>query len=476
MAQVPGKAANIDHVVVLMLENRSFDSMLGRLYPSGPGFDGVPEGASNWAGGIEYPAWTSVPDAPNPYFIPTPDPEEFFANMTAQIYGSGPPPAAGDMSGFARDYASVAEADPRNIMHGYTEDQLPVLSKLAKAFAVSDRWFASAPNQTWPNRFFVHAATANGYINNSPIHVPYMMETVFNRLSDNDRSWRIYYHDVPQTLTLSRIWSGLPDHLYSFENSFMADAMAGRLPNYSFIEPRYFADPLVNRLPNDQHPPHDVALGERLIARVYDAVRNGAGWERTLLIITFDEHGGLWDHVPPPAATPPGPPYSDKFKFDRYGVRVPSVLISPWIPAGTVLRPPDGGYPFDHTSIIATLNALFGPFKPLTKRDAAAPTLLGCLSLDTPSNAGPRSIPLPAPIANEPQFALALDKGATEAQKALAAVANALPSGAATIVEHLEQLRAIEPLVTSTIKQTASEAFTIAKQGLQRFLHGSAAA
>jgi phospholipase C len=475
MAQVPGKAAIIDHVIVLMLENRSFDSMLGRLYPNGPGFDGVPEGASNRVGDTDYPTWTSAADDPNSYFIPTPDPNEKFANMTTQIYGAGPPPALPDMSGFARDYASVPGADPRSVMHGYTDQQLPVLSTLAKSFAVSDRWFASAPNQTWPNRFFVHTGTANGYVNNSPIHVPYMMETIFNRLSDNNRSWRIYYHDVPQTLTLSRIWGSLPEHLFPFESSFMADAMAGRLPNYSFIEPRYFADPLVNRLPNDQHPPHDVALGERLIARIFDAVRNGAGWERSLFIITFDEHGGLWDHVPPPAAAPPGPPYGDGFKFDRYGVRVPAILISPWIEAGTVLRPPAGSFPFDHTSIIASLNALFGPFKPLTMRDKAAPTVFDCLNLATPSNAGPRSIPLPAPIASAPQFDLALDKAATEAQKALAAVANALPAGTAAIAEHLEALRKA-PMVTGAIEQSASEAFSMAKQGLQRFLHGGTVA
>lgn len=473
MAQVPGKPAIIDHVVVLMLENRSFDSMLGRLYPAGPNFDGVPAGASNWANGVEYPAWFTAPGAPDPYHIPTPDPNEFFVNMTAQIYGSGPPPAAPDMSGFARDYASVSP-HPGDIMHGYTPEQLPVLSTLAKEFAVSDRWFASAPNQTWPNRFFAHTATANGYVNNSPVHLPYTMETVFNRLSDANRSWRIYYHDLPQTLTLARIWSGLPDHLYSFEESFMADAMAGGLPNYSFIEPRYFADPLVNRLPNDQHPPHDVALGERLVARVYDAVRNGAAWERTLLIITFDEHGGLWDHVPPPAATPPGPPYSDDFTFNRYGVRVPAVLISPWIRPGTVLRPPEDGPPFDHTSIIATLNALFGPFEPLTQRDRMAPTLFDCLTLDMASNTGPRSIPLPAPLASPPEFEFALEKDATEAQKALAAVADALPAGVASIVEHMKRLEAMEPLVTSTIEQTASQAFATAKQGLERFLHGSA--
>jgi phospholipase C len=305
-----------------------------------------------------------------------------------------------------------------------------------------------------------------------------MMETVFNRLSDCNRSWRIYFHDLPQCATLTRLWSSLPEHLYSFEENFMADAMAGRLPNYSFIEPRYFADPLVNRLPNDQHPPHDVALGERLIARVYDAIRNGAGWERTLFIITFDENGGIWDHVPPPKAVPPDQ-HGDQsgFAFDRYGVRVPAILVSPWITPGMVLRPPESGPPFDHTSIIATLNKLFGPFDPLTERDKNAPDLLGCLNLAAPTNNGPRTIPLPAPIAAAPQMGQAQAKTATGAQNALAAMADALPAGTANIPEHCKKLEAgVITYVSSEFERAASDALTIAKAGLARFLHGTGAA
>jgi len=430
--------------------------------------------------GTVYPAWTSGLDSSNPFFVPTPDPNELFQNITAQIFGPGRPsdkPWLADMSGFSADYATINGADPAAVMHGFTPEQLPVLSTLANCFAVSDRWFASAPCQTWPNRFFAHTGTARGYVNNSPIHPPYMMETVFNRLSNCDRSWRIYFHDMPQCATLSRLWSSLPEHLYSFEESFMADAMAGRLPNYSFIEPRYFADPLVNRMPNDQHPPHDVALGERLIARCYDAIRNGAGWERTLFIITFDEHGGIWDHVPPPPAVTPDE-FRDAtgFAFDRFGVRVPAVLISPWIAPGTVLRPPAGAYPFDHTSIIATLNKLFGPFDPLTERDKHAPDLLGCLNLAAPTNVGPRSIPLPAPVAAAPQIKGAQEKMATGAQNAMAAMADALPSGTANVPEHQQNLaRGAIAYVSSEVERTAAEALSIAKSGLARFLHGTGA-
>ena len=184
--------------------------------------------------------------------LPTPDPNELFSDMTDQIFGQGiEPPAPPTMTGFAQNYAKIATNDPKAVMHGFSPNQLPVLSALAKAFGVCDRWHASAPNQTWPNRFFVHTGTAAGHVNNSPPRFPYEMPNIFNKLTAKQCSWRIYYHDIPQAATLTQIWSELPDHLYSFEEDFMADAMSGRLPNYSFIEPRYFSDPLLCRMPND---------------------------------------------------------------------------------------------------------------------------------------------------------------------------------------------------------------------------------
>ncbi len=467
--------SKIDHVVVLMLENRSFDSILGRLYPDRAEFDGVPQGAHNMFDGQRVDAWTSDPgDGIGDFTIPTPDPKEDFADMTDQIFGTGKaPPEPADMSGFAENYAKTG-SNPRNVMHGYTPGQLPVISTLAKHFAVSDRWFASAPNQTWPNRFFVHTGTAGGYVNNSPIHPPYMMETIFNRLIQAQRSWRIYHHDFPQSATLTRIWSELPDHLYSFEDHFMTDAMSGRLPSYSFIEPRYFPDPLFSRLPNDQHPPHDVALSERLIARCYDAIRNGAGWARTLFIITYDEHGGNWDHVPPPAAISPDDLRHDGFAFDRYGVRVPAVLVSPWIPAGTIARAPESGRPFDHTSILSTLRALFGPFDPLTKRDAVAPDLLGTLSLPEPSNGGPHNLPIPTPTSDRPRLKAAGQASATNVHMALAAMAQRLPDGTAKVVEHTEALRASVPAegVPKAESMSVGDALKDVKAGLTRLLNG----
>lgn len=471
--------ADIAHVVVLMLENRSFDSMLGRLYPGRADFDGLTGKEFNLFNGQKIPVWTSpIPLTSAAACIPSPDPKEEFVNMTAQIFGAGAPAnAPANMSGYAANYMlAPSGGDPRQVMHGFSPEHVPVISQLAKSFGVSDRWHASAPNQTWPNRFFAHTGTAAGYVNNSPAHFPYTMPTIFSRLTREGLSWRIYRHDMPQSATLEDIWSELPDHLYNFDNDFMADAMAGRLPNYSFIEPRYFSDPLLNRMPNDQHPPHNVAFGERLIARCYDALRNGAGWKKTLFIVTYDENGGVYDHVPPPAAVPPDKARPDNFAFDRFGVRVPAVLISPWIPPGSIIRPPAGAkYPFDHTTILATLRNLFDLGQPLTERDKAAPDVLHALSLPAPTNDGPNSLSLPTISPSQEQLMAAHQAPPNAMQTALAHLATVLPAGAAAAVGQSDKLSekaltlaggASDPPVLATVE----EALDLVKKGLSRFL------
>jgi phospholipase C len=391
-----GTLDNIDHVVVLMLENRSFDSMLGALYPKSPGFDGLAGDEFNLdATGNPVPVWNSPGADRQTLSIPDPDPGELWTDINTQIFevATGPSPVrAPSMGGFARNYAiqtdqAGADYAPKKVMHHFTPEQVPVISALARQFAVSDRWFASAPCQTWPNRFFVHTGTADRHENNNPPHLP-GIDTIFNRfeLAGNE-SWKIYFHDIAQSKTLTRLWL-LRDHFHFYEQ-FQLDAKNGTLPAYSFIEPRYFTD---LALPNDQHPPHAVTLGEQLIADVYNHLRNGPDWTKTLLIITYDEHGGCYDHVPPPAAVSPEAPIAGQaFKFDRYGVRVPAVIVSPFVQQGTVLRPP-GDVPFDHTSILATLRTRFSLGAPLTARDANAPDLAGALTLSAPINLGPQRL------------------------------------------------------------------------------------
>jgi phospholipase C len=460
---------DIKHVVVLMLENRSFDSMLGMLYPHSDTFDGLTGTEQNtWhnpdGSALERVAvWKSPEMTPASACIPTPDPGELFADIHMQIHGMADsvtlnpgPTMDGFVDNYMRQKATGAAPDPAAVMHYFTPDELPVLSRLAREFAVSDRWHASAPCQTWPNRFFAHTATAHGYVNNAPTHFPYLMETVFNRLEEDAKvSWRVYFHDIAQSVTLARLWADIATHFRYFTEDFARDAASGSLPAYSFIEPRYFADAVNRLMPNDQHPPHDVCYGESLIASVYNAVRAGPGWKHTLLIITYDEHGGCYDHGVPPAATSPGGQTSgaqtsggqtsggqtpDGFDFGYFGVRVPAVIVSPWLNKGSVIRPP-GLTPFDHTSIIATLAKLF-PFAPLTARDAAAPDLLAALTGDG-SNDGPAFISAAEATPSAAELTAALAAKPNGMQQALGSAALQLPTAGANMAAHVRRLSAV---------------------------------
>jgi phospholipase C len=356
------------------------------------------------------------------------------------------------MNGFVDNYmqqATVAGGpplDPRAVMHYFTPKQVPVMARLATAFGISDQWHASAPCQTWPNRFFVHTGTAGGYVNNNPTHFPYLMPSIFHRLETHGRSWKIYFHDLPQSSTLADAWiSG--GHFRKFED-FLSAAAAGNLPNYSFIEPRYFSSRLLQLIPNDQHPPHSVVYGEQLLAQVYNALRNAPTWKKTLFIVTFDEHGGCYDHAPPPLAVPPAKVNApDGFPFDRYGVRVPTLIISPFIAPGSVVRSAPAGlphqgppHPFDHTSIIATLRKLFNLGAPLTDRDAAAPDLIGPLSLDQPENDGPDSVGTVEHRPSPAEVERAVSAPPNHMQQGLCSLAGHLPAEAAVLAAHAGEL------------------------------------
>ena len=478
----------IEHVVVLMLENRSFDSILGGLYPKSGSFDGLYGTESNpLHGGAPVCVWKNGLLDVKSMSIPDPDPGELWTDINMQLFGLNGRPGnqVPPMSGFVNNYVRQTDRPAasylqESVMHYYTPEQVPVISTLAKQFAVCDQWFASAPCQTWPNRFFLHCATAGGYENNSPAHFPYLMRTVFNKMSESGKEWKIYFHDFPQTLTLSDLWS----HAERFKNfaEFVSDAQKGALPAYSFIEPRYFPDV---ELPNDQHPPHHVGMGEGLIAQVYNAVRSGSQWEKTLVIVIYDEHGGIYDHVPPPMAVPPDNSKSQPFGFDRYGVRVPAVLVSPYIKPGTILRVPQGNvphngppYPYDHTSVIATLRKCFNLVGPLTHRDAVAPDLETVLNLEAPSNLGPEKVePLPY-VVSQPELDAALDAPLNDFQRAMHEAAAHLPalgtiqkgqSIFSTIETHFENL------VNGILKEvpnhrTPREALPFIKSQLRSFL------
>lgn len=453
-----GYSGKIEHIVVLMLENRSFDNMLGQLYPKSMAYNGLAGDETNpvHLNGLDQivTVWSRNFVDPINMTIPTPDPGELWTDMNEQIFGPGAPP--GDytppMTGFAQNYAKQGGGTRvRDIMHFFLPDQVSVLSHLAKAFAVCDQWYASAPCQTWPNRFFTHCGTAHGYVNDLPTHFPYEMRTVFNMLSEKEgleNPWKVYFHDFPQALALSKLWPYVEWFTF-YETSFHEDVANGRLPAYSFIEPRYFPD---SELPNDMHPPHDVCVGEQLIADVYNTLRSAPTWNKTLLVITFDEHGGCYDHAPPPLAVRPDDVQNGPFPFDRYGVRVPTVVISPYIPAGTILRAVPNGtvphkgppYPFDHTSLIATVRKCFELGGALTQRDAVAPDLGPVLQLDRPANSGPVYIPIPPYEGTPEEKRQALnEERLSDLQNALLEAAATLP-GLSAVMTDAQRLESIQ--------------------------------
>jgi phospholipase C len=409
-ARAKGTASNplssIDHIVVLMLENRSFDHMLGFLYadkgnisPTGQAFDGLTGDETNPdAKGRAVPVFPITPSMKNAYFMPGADPGEGYSATNQQLFGNvvAPTPPVATNAGFITDFAytlgwqakekgwSILPGTvPANIMGIYTPSMLPILSGLARGYAVCDQWFASVPTETLPNRAFVCAATSQGHMDDST--TSFTCPTIFGSLSKQNLNWAIYGYDAqPLTRLDFPDTTNAPEEHFGLFSDFQNACAAGSLPTYTFLEPSW------ESTGNSQHPNYNVALGEQLIHDVYYALREGPGWNQTLLIITYDEHGGCYDHVPPPlGATPPDAAVGESgFDFKRFGVRVPTVLVSPLIPAGTVFRVPPGTMPLDHTSILKTVERRW-QLSSLTARDAAAQDVGAVLTLATPRTDDP---------------------------------------------------------------------------------------
>ncbi|HEX9033199.1 MAG TPA: alkaline phosphatase family protein [Streptosporangiaceae bacterium] len=391
--------SSIEHVVVLMLENRSFDHMLGFLYtsegnkaPSGQPYEGLAGTESNPDGsGHQVTVSRIEPSTPNAYFMPGADPGEGYMATNAQLYGSQANPAAGavpSMQGFVTDFAYTLGWQSRgsgwsilpgtvagDIMGCFTPEALPVLSALARGYAVCDHWYCPVPTETLPNRAFALAATSQGHMDDKTR--TFTSPSIFGLLGQHGLTWGIYgYTAEPLTRSTFTDIAGASGGTIGTFAEFQSAATAGSLPAFSFLEPAW------SSTGNSQHPNYDVALGEQLIHDVYETVRSGPGWPQTLLVITYDEHGGCYDHVPPPwGATPPDNSAGEfGFDFTRFGVRVPAVLVSPLIAPGTVYRVPDGCTPLDHTSILKTVQQRWG-LPALTARDAAAPGFGDVLTL-----------------------------------------------------------------------------------------------
>lgn len=474
---------NIEHIVVLMLENRSFDSMLGWLYQndkpeafipptSGPPFRGLQsinlDNFTNTAlnGTLSVKPTRGVKG----FTVPDYAPGEEFSQVHTQFSGKNAGPDAPiTMKGVLEDFVAVlqklkvSDADVRRlapmVMQSFTPGQAPVLNQLARHYAVSDAWYASVPSQTNPNRSFLMCGTSNGMINNGDLETNPQAKkieqilgmaigddrvdapTIFNALQTAGVDWNVFYQTsyLPQKisallenqkalvallaianpvigaavaavlvllnpyiqylidLTSGQLGScytwrlfpqikdkipGAANHFFKLED-FHRKARAGQLPKFSYIEPFWTIahttvdspvyQSLFTALGNDYHPPGSALAGEQFVKEVYTSlISNKAAWSKTLLLITFDEFVGSFDHqtddlkpgvVQPPWAPNGKPPYQNKagFKFDRLGARVPTIVISPYVKKGTVFRS-STKTPFDHASLIATtLNAIGRP-------------------------------------------------------------------------------------------------------------------
>jgi len=387
----------LKHVVVLMMENRSFDHMLGALKAQDPRIDGLTGAETNLD-----TSGTPAPVKAQAGFQGQldPDPSHHFAGVDLQIFdGNMAPDRVATMAGFVKSYFRERHdvTHSRQIMYYYPPTKLPVLTTLAQEFALFNGWFSSIPGPTLCNRAFAHYGTSFGHVDMNIFYPNTVFKSIYQRLeaANPHKTAKIYYFDVKSsTMEVVNLLQHQPQFFGTFDQ-FLADCQAGALPDYAFIEPNYsdHDGDAGARLASDQHPDHDVREGERFIASVYQAIKdNPTLWASTALLVTYDEHGGIYDHVPPPACTPdgfvaqPGDTQTGKpFLFDRLGVRVPAILVSPWVQKRTVvpgLGAP-GGRVFEHASIPATITKLFiGDYDNRSVREKRAETFLDLLTLD----------------------------------------------------------------------------------------------
>jgi phospholipase C len=403
----------IEHFIVLMLENRSYDQMLGSL--PGDEYDGVPRGTR-----MTYRArdgsdqWVAVEHgAPPDRFGP--DPGHGFQSVEAQIRGAGLAEPA-DMAGFAQrflvDHHGVDRAKMQQYLTLYGEGRLPVLQRLAAQYGVCTHWFCSVPSSTAPNRMFAHAGTSGGATRAGAYYSCIHGRMIFDALGTADpHAWRVYFHDMPHLWLAGDAWTKTFSGHLQFMGAFAGDVRADRLATYTFIEPQHIIPPW-----SSQHPSAGLSHGEKLIASVYNTlVSEPRVFEKSLLLIVYDEHGGFYDHVIPPGhpgwkeqcpgidhevVTPDdargkGRGRENGYAFDSLGPRVPAVVVSPWIERGSVFgwRASDPGkrVTFDHTSILATVGAMTGVW--VDSRRARAATNLGVtLDRTTPREEYPRRL------------------------------------------------------------------------------------
>jgi phospholipase C len=340
--------AALTHIVVVCMENRSFDHFLG-----GRKLAGDPLGGDGLTADMQNPDadGVAVPVFPSSQFCVTDPPHEWEAAHAQWNEGA--------MDGFLRAYElGHPERTDREVMAYLTESQVPWTWALASGSVTCDRWFSSVLGPTWPNRFYLLSGQSGGLQHNITPAGGNDWPSVFHRLNDKGVGWAYYYSDLP----VVPLWETLDGTgLYARLADFFDHAAAGALPPVTFIDPGFII--------NDDHPPHHLMLGQQFLASVYEALADSPQWPNILLVITYDEHGGFFDHVPPPMVA------DDRAAegFAQLGVRVPTIVAGPWVKQGAV-----SSVTYDHSSVVRHICKMFD-LPALGMRDATAADLDDCL-------------------------------------------------------------------------------------------------
>jgi phospholipase C len=403
-------AANIRHFVILMLENRSFDHIFGFR----SGVNGLKGNESNLLDPTKPESDTNaafVVSNAAPFAVSVGQgPGHSIAQTNTQLFNSKTGPSDGEApqnNGFVHAYSGELFADhiktPTNaqlseVMESFPPARLPAINMLADNFCLCDNWYSEVPGPTQPNRLYLHAATSAGWAHNV-WSTQFDLVTIYENVQSAGLTWSTYEFDSNEVREFTRLTS--QTQCFKAYEAFQGDVTAGTLPNYCFIAPRFFNSKDGSAQSNDEHAPQDIRYGDNLVADVYETLRsNDEVWNQSVLIVTYDEHGGFYDHVAPPAAVNPdginSPAPDDKasfapdFAFDRLGLRVPAVIVSPWVPKGIV-----ESSQLQHTSILATAKEIFNLPNSLTKRDAAANTFTHVFSLPAARTDAPSKLDRP---------------------------------------------------------------------------------
>jgi phospholipase C len=364
-----GAAIPIDHVVIVMQENRSFDHYFWKLAKHGhPDAEVAPDG------------WTN-PDLDGTPVAPFRDTQLCFLDTAHSWNAAHTEWDAAKMDGFipANEQKGTPPAHATaQMMRGtramayYEPEDLPFMYWAADQFAIGDHYHCSVLTSTWTNRMYLYAANSFGRISNS-LPDPKSALTIFDELQMRRVPWKVYFTDTPPEAMFAGSYLSYKDFHYTAIDQLYADAKAGTLPAVSFVDASN-GDQVsgFTETQDDEHPPAVMQVGQAFLARVTKALMASPQWGRTALFITYDEHGGLWDHVPPPSACPPDstPPMLTAGDapggYDRLGVRVPFVVISPWAKKGFI-----GHQIYDHSSIARFVEARFA-LPAMSNRDANA--------------------------------------------------------------------------------------------------------